>query len=69
MAKVVPRYRVFAVPYRLLDGFALAGIGEEEFQHGWKMANRREKSGRWKISDRSSPDTFYRCKTFLINNE
>lgn len=31
-----------------------------------EMADRREKSGRWKISDRLSPDTFYRCKTFLI---
>lgn len=51
MAKVVPRYRVFAVPYRLLDGFALAGIGEEEFQRGWKwqIDERNRHGGKYRI--------------------
>lgn len=69
MAKVVPRYRVFAVPYRLLDGFALARIGEEEFQRGWKwqIDERNRDDGKYRIVylERLERE-LYRCKTFLI---
>lgn len=69
MAKVVPRYRVFAVPYRLLDGFALAGVGEEEFQRGWKwqIDERNRGDGKYRAVYLERPEReLCRCKAFLI---
>lgn len=69
MAKVVPRYRVFAVSYRLLDEFALAGIGEEEFQRGWKwqIDERNRDDGKCRAVYLERPEReLCRCEAFLI---